>query len=265
MKEHALAPFSSLDSMLDLQEHLTLLSFQSESDLEQWAVASDQVHHGSSNSELSLVSDQSVRWSGRTSKELSLPAGPKGAMEAHAMRGTMGPLPVKSGWCAMRRNVEGTHWDLNEFEGLRLKVRSDERRYFINIRTGGIFEDCRTDDMYQAVLPMLPTEENRHSLEKETPWAAGELPDEDGWIERRIPWGSFQLTWRGYLQPLNPPMNLASITHFGILIADGQDGEFSLELAEVSAFRYRKDEIHLKHAQHGRFLNSKAGYEHIFD
>ena len=57
------------------------------------------------------------------------------------------------------------------------------------------------------------------------------------WLELDLPFGLFQLTWRGYVQSAQYAINRNRITHVGFLVADGREGPFSLELAEIGAVR----------------------------
>ena len=127
----------------------------------------------------------------------------------------------------------------------------------MNLRLLSVIGDERQDDLYQAALPC--------SREGETPWAAGVVPDEDGWVSYRIPWGAFRLTWRGYVQPNSPTMHLDRFTHLGLLLADGQSGDFAIGLGEMFAFRYPEDEQFRRDVQAGIYLNDQAGYGREFE
>ena len=131
-------------------------------------------------------------------------------------------------------------------------------RYVVNLRLASVIGEDRQDDLYQVALPC--------ARESETPlWAAGVEPDEDGWATYRIPWGAFRLTWRGYAQPVSPTMHLDRFTHFGLLLADGQSGDFAIELGEISAFRYPEEGHLQRDAQCGMVLNEQAGYTREFE
>lgn len=250
--------------MFDLNSSQMLLQMGGgEGVLANWELASDNEHHGSSFSTLTPASGESALWSGATSLELSLPPGPHGAMEAHRQRDQKKPEPKKTGWCAMRRDIEAEGWELMDFDGLCLRARPDGRRYVVNLRFAGLLGDSRKDDLYQAVLP--PVGDAAAGTSRSFPWASGVVPDENGWIAYRIPWGAFQLTWRGYLQQTSPTMNLERFTHVGLLLADGARGEFAIELANLSAFRYHPDEMQETHVQNGMFLNEVGGYTKEFE
>ena len=135
-------------------------------------------------------------------------------------------------------------------------------RYAINMRFQGLLGDDRTEDIYQAYLPRLPAEADGLGEATEAPWATGLQPDEDGLLSFRIPWGAFQLTWRGYLQPDPMAMHLSRFTHVGLLLADGERGEFGIELGGWAAFRYgRHEQFHEFAVQwSGKHLNEIGGY-----
>lgn len=123
--------------------------------------------------------------------------------------------------------------------GVRLRVRPDHRRYSLTLRTEGLLggED---DDLYRANLPLPP--------------APGE------WLDLRIPYCAFALTSRGYVQSPRP-MDLEHFEAVGVLLADGESGEFALELAEMGAFRFSDEEVHRDLAvQRMLDLNSQLGY-----
>ena len=117
--------------MFDIPTERLLVEFGGdEGALDKWSLDSDAQHYGSSHSTLSSASEDSALWSGSTSLELTLPAGPQGAMEAHRQRDEeKKPTPARSGWCAIRLNVMSRRWDLNEFDGLCVRMRPDERRW----------------------------------------------------------------------------------------------------------------------------------------
>mmetsp|Transcript_8823 Transcript_8823/g.18355 ORF Transcript_8823/g.18355 Transcript_8823/m.18355 type:complete len:167 (+) Transcript_8823:2-502(+) len=160
----------------------------------------------------------------------------------------------------MRTSVAEEFWDLSEFDGVCLRVRPDRRRYMFNIRTAGPLDDNRKEDIYQAPLPRFPPSEHATQIQRETPWAHGVLPDDDGWITYRIPWGAFMLTYRGYVQPHPQAMNLAKMSHFGLLIADGLADDFAMELGEITAFRYHDSEHNVAHVRAGLQLNEAHNY-----
>eukprot|EP00966_Prymnesium_polylepis_P049260 1140096-Prymnesium_polylepis.2 len=60
-------------------------------------------------------------------------------------------------------------------------------------------------------------------------------------------------------------MHLQRFTHVGLLLADGGRGEFAIELADISAFRYTEDERHERSVESGLYLNEVGGYVREFE
>ena len=108
---------------------------------------------------------------------------------------------------------------LEDFHALRLRLRPDGRRYALNLQSEGILGDDidRGADLFQVHLPVPPT--------------TGE------WLELDLPFGLFQLTWRGYVQSAQYAVNRNRLTHVGLIVADGDEGPFSLEIGEIGAVR----------------------------
>ncbi|MGD8699988.1 MAG: CIA30 family protein [Gemmatimonadales bacterium] len=99
--------------------------------------------------------------------------------------------------------------DLSAFAGLVLRVRGDGRRYQMRLRT-----DARFDGL--AYRAEFDTEADR-------------------WITVVLPFDAFVPTFRGYVPPNAPPLDPGAIRQFGLLIADGQEGEFRLEVERIIA------------------------------
>ena len=82
-------------------------------------------------------------------------------------------------------------------------------------------------------------------------------------LDVRVPWGAFTLTWRGYVQSERPQaMHLARVNSVGLLLADKAAGDFGIELARLSAFRFQEgEERRDDHVAKCLELNERAGYE----
>jgi NADH dehydrogenase [ubiquinone] 1 alpha subcomplex assembly factor 1 len=100
-------------------------------------------------------------------------------------------------------SIRTRHSDFNlqGIDNLRLRVRSDGRRYTALLRSKNTRISYRMD---------FSTRSGR-------------------WEEALLPITSFQASWRG-LKLDEPPIALEGITQIGIMIADGQDGDFQLEI-----------------------------------
>lgn len=99
--------------------------------------------------------------------------------------------------------------DLGAFEGLRVAVRGDGRRYGLRLRTTDAFDS----PSYQ------------HALQP----PAGE------WVSVDLPFTGFEVVYRG--RPVDgwPPLDPAAIRTMGWIIADGQAGAFRLDVAWIAA------------------------------
>lgn len=101
--------------------------------------------------------------------------------------------------------------DLTGFEGVRLRVKGDGKRYQLRIRTDRAFDG--------------PS----HQMTFET--------KKDVWIEVDLPFPKFFAAFRGRQLPDHPPIDAAKIKTMGFLIADKQEGDFRLEIDWVKAYR----------------------------
>lgn len=101
--------------------------------------------------------------------------------------------------------------DLTGCAGLTLRVRGDGRRYQVRLHT---------DTRFDAVT---------YRAEFDT--AAGT------WITVSVPFAEFTPTYRGSVPRGAPPLDLAAIRQLGLLIADGQEAAFRLEVGRIVAVR----------------------------
>jgi hypothetical protein len=97
--------------------------------------------------------------------------------------------------------------DLTGMAGLRVRVRGDGRSYEVRLRTDGGFDGVA----YRAEFPTTPGE----------------------WTEAFLPFSAFQPSFRGRVPRGAPPLDLASIRQIGILLGDGKEGFFQLEVAWI--------------------------------
>ena len=116
-------------------------------------------------------------------------------------------LENNGGFASVRTLTEPP--DLSGCKDVVVRVRGDGRRYRLRLRTDERFDGIA----YQATFP---TE-------------AGE------WTEVAIPFTAFEPSFRGRKPPGAPPLDPARIRQVGFLVADGQEGEFRLEVAWVRA------------------------------
>ncbi|MEM6999938.1 MAG: CIA30 family protein [Pseudomonadota bacterium] len=93
-------------------------------------------------------------------------------------------------------------WNLAGFDRVRIKVRGDGRAYQLRLQPGG----------------------SRYTYRFEFATVADEWIEVEGLLE------NFEASWRG--RKLNrPPPDPADIVGVGVLLGDGRDGDFQLEIA----------------------------------
>ena len=120
----------------------------SEEMLRRWELADDRLFGGLSEGAVSLGSEESVRFSGATSLELHA--------RAKQIKNDKGKTVTRTGFCAMQTDVLDEGWELEDADGLQLRVRhSGERSFFLNLRSEGILGEERVD-LYQAEIPTPP-------------------------------------------------------------------------------------------------------------
>lgn len=101
--------------------------------------------------------------------------------------------------------------DLSSYDGLRLRVKGDGRRYTWRLTTGARWRGLEVG--YWADFETT----------------AGE------WLDVDIPLSDFNPRVRGY-QLAGPDLDVGQITGMGLMIYDNQDGPFELQLDKVSVY-----------------------------
>lgn len=110
-----------------------------------------------------------------------------------------GYLNTNGGGFASAR-MQTQDWDLRAYAGVRVRARGDGREYQIRLRTRNSRASYR----------------HRHVVGEQ-------------WQIIEVPFSAFQPTWRGRRLNLPPPAP-GQVSGVGIMLADGQDGTFSVEL-----------------------------------
>ena len=101
--------------------------------------------------------------------------------------------------------------ELADHSGIRLRVNGDGRRYMWRLTTNARWRGRQVGY-----------------------WA--EFSTQDGvWTTVNIPWSSFRPQYRGYRLD-GPALDPGKITGMGLMIYDGLDGPFALQLARVGAY-----------------------------
>jgi len=101
--------------------------------------------------------------------------------------------------------------DLSDATGLALRGRGDGRTYRLRLRT-----DADLDGVT---------------------WQAAFATEPDIWRTWRLPFEAFAPSFRGRPVPDAAPLDRTRVTTVGLLVGDGQVGDFELELEWIAAFR----------------------------
>ena len=116
-----------------------------------------------------------------------------------------------SGGFASARSPAVT-FDLAAYDGLRLSLRGDGKRY------GAILRSKHAMGVrYQIAFTAPPGD----------------------WSEVYLPFSRFDPKVFGMGLPLAPPLNLRHITSVGLIIAEKQAGPFRLEIAQIAVYQDR--------------------------
>jgi len=106
--------------------------------------------------------------------------------------------------------------DLSGADGIQIRVRGDGQRYSFNLR------DIHSWLSYRVTF--------------ET-----ELQADDEWETILIPFEDLIPTRFGNQIPSADPIDLTNVWSMSVLISDEQEGDFRLEMADLSIFRYEGD------------------------
>jgi monofunctional biosynthetic peptidoglycan transglycosylase len=114
---------------------------------------------------------------------------------------------------------EWASYDLRNFDGIALRVRGDGNVYRLRIRTA----EAGPNVAYTA---LFHTEEGQ-------------------WQEVYLPFASMVPLYRGYVVGDAGPLNPASVRSFGLMVAEKQQGPFTLEVDWINAVVEKENEINL--------------------
>ncbi len=131
--------------------------------------------------------------------ESSLQPGGKGTA---IFKGTVS-LKNNGGFCtaSSRGNKK---YDLSSFQGIGVRLKGDGKTYMLTVKTDAAFNG------YAYQFPFAT--------------------QKDQWLTVMAPFKDFVARFRGEAVPNAPPVKSSDITSFGFLIADRQEGPFSLEV-----------------------------------
>lgn len=112
------------------------------------------------------------------------------------------------GFSSIRRPI--SRGDMEGAEALKLRVKQDRRSYRLTFRTSARFRGRPIS--YQLAIPQTPSGE---------------------WAEVTIPLSNFRTSVFGYEVPA-PSFAANDVREMGVIIADGVDGPFQIDIAEIS-------------------------------
>jgi len=167
-------------------------------DVKNWIVGTDGDIGGYSKASLELTTEGSGLFSGFLSRRL-----PKDNSNIQL-----------SGYCAVKTRDHDAqlfgnrHWDTTAFRYLWLRVRGDERKYFVNVQTAGL----------------VPTDLYQHRLYLKHP---------NAWETVIIPWRDFTLTNNGSIMKTQVVMFREKVRSIGFSVADRRHGPFRLEIDHI--------------------------------
>ncbi|ORX58821.1 NADH:ubiquinone oxidoreductase complex I intermediate-associated protein 30 [Hesseltinella vesiculosa] len=195
-----------MDGLHGWKKEMPMLSFTAKTDLDRWALGCDKDIGGFSEAALDITEENTGSFHGRLS--LDLPANTE---------------IKQSGYAAIRSKTPessmfGTPcWDTSLFRYLALRVRGDQRKYFVNIQTDGVIQT----DLYQ------------HRLFLRTPGQ---------WETVMIPFRDFILTNNGIIQEQQIEMFREKVKTVGISIMDKTDGPFRIDIEWIKAMNTESTE-----------------------
>ncbi|KAJ1617758.1 complex I intermediate-associated protein 30-domain-containing protein [Pavlovales sp. CCMP2436] len=246
---------------------MSLFSFASSRAMDKWFVYSD-VHDGG----LSTVEWRHEERNGgvgvfqgriETGFDESLGKDDRATQESFS-----GATMVRSGYASLRSLEPAPFGALDDFDGLAVVFRSDCRPYVLNVKTDRYMQD--TQEVFQSLIPPSPPLFGRSGHERPRPLEPFELGP---WREVRVPWASFKLTWRGFVQPhivqLDPrridsigiALYAADHGHVDIGYAAMHDGPFVFEMQAVDAYGSGENSNRAQEGTHQSLLRVAPGPE----
>jgi len=171
--------------MGDYKEEM-LLDFRDRNEIPEWLIINDGVMGGVSTSDIEYISAGYLKFTGNVS------------------------LKNNGGFASFRTQSE--LFNLGEYEGMKIRVRGDGKRYSFRLRT---------DNSYNGIA-----------------YAADFQSIENEWQEIEIPFNDFTARYRGRIILDAPKLDKKSIRQLGFLISNKQEGKFALEIDWIKAYSY---------------------------
>jgi hypothetical protein len=161
-----------------------LLDFKNPDEVPEWLIINDGVMGGVSTSDIEYNTNGYLKFTGNVS------------------------LKYNGGFASFRS--QSRLFNLEEFEGIKLRVRGDGKKYSFRLRTTGSFEGIA--------------------------YAADFLSIKDEWQEITIPFSDFTPRFRGRIILDTDELDRTNIRQMGFLISDKQEGEFALDIDWIKAY-----------------------------
>lgn len=124
--------------------------------------------------------------------------------------------------------------DMEGFANFNGFVSPDNNGGFASIRAR---IDTDSEEKYKGVIIRVRGDGNKYNLRFRTTtsfdgyaYQAKFQTKEESWIEYKLPFSSFKPTFRGQMLTNKPKLESKNIEQIGILIADYQFGQFSLDI-----------------------------------
>jgi len=162
-----------------------LLDFSGNDQIPEWFIINDGVMGGVSTSDLKYMSQGSLMFTGNVS------------------------LKYNGGFASFRGNMSDL--DLKGYDGIKIRVRGDGKKYSFRIRTNNSFDGIA--------------------------YAADFKSKENVWQEINIPFSDFTPRFRGRIILNAGKLDPAAIKQLGFLISDKQEGPFQLEIDWIKAYQ----------------------------
>jgi NADH dehydrogenase [ubiquinone] 1 alpha subcomplex assembly factor 1 len=118
-------------------------------------------------------------------------------------------LENNGGFASVRS--EATKQDLTDFEGVRLRVRGDGKKYQFRIRSNGDYNGPSHQMTFETI--------------------------KDEWLSIELPFSNFFATYRGRTISDHPQIDASRILTMAFFIADKQAGDFLLEIDWIKGYR----------------------------
>ena len=126
---------------------------------------------------------------------------------------------VRTGYCGIRSPYPKIPINLEEFRALEIKIRSDLRRYSINVTSDGGIQT----DVHQGFVQV----------------------DSTGWVTAEVPLETLIHIWKGRPSIFQRSLNTRKVLTVGVSLSDDVPGPFRLEIEYIKAKRKVADDAEI--------------------